>query len=383
MLRSPDSSSRRARAPIEKLRRVSGAAGRLLDWYRPRRRSVPGRNESDPYRIWVAEVMAQQTRISTVIPYYEAFVDRFPDVETLAASSLDEVLKAWEGLGYYGRARNLHRAAREVQARYGGRLPEEVGSLRSLPGIGAYTAGAIASIAFGRPEPAVDGNVRRVLARLFDLEQPSPRRLDELSRELIGKAGGRAGSLNQALMDLGSSVCTPRSPDCAVCPVEIDCLAFRNGTVALRPPRRKRAPLPHQDIAAALVWRGPHLLIARRPEEGLLGGLWEFPGGKVEAGETPADAARREVWEEHRVRVEVLGEAATIQHAYSHFRITLHLFHARCVGGESTISENPAGSPRWVLPSELGRFAFPAANHDVVQRLVSGKEQAPDCPGSA
>ena len=285
MHRSPDSSFRRARAPIEKPRKVSGAAGRLLDWYRPRRRSVPGRNESDPYRIWVAEVMAQQTRISTVIPYYEAFVDRFPDVETLAASSLDEVLKAWEGLGYYGRARNLHRAAREVQARYGGRLPEEVGTLRSLPGIGAYTAGAIASIAFGRPEPAVDGNVRRVLARLFDLEQPSPRRLDELSRELIGKAGGRAGSLNQALMDLGSSVCTPRSPDCDVCPVEVDCLAFRRGTVALRPSRHKRAPLPHRDIAAAIDigvvhgvprerYRQP---TPRQPHKAFRFGRWKTP----------------------------------------------------------------------------------------------------------
>ena len=362
---------------------MSGAAGRLLQWFRPRQRAVPGRNESDPYRIWVAEVMAQQTRISTVVPYYESFVERFPDVETLAASSLDDVLKAWEGLGYYGRARNLHRAAAEVTARYGGRLPEDVASLRSLPGIGAYTAGAIASIAFGRPEPAVDGNVRRVLSRLFDLEQPSPGRLDELSRELIGEAGGRAGSLNQALMDLGSSVCTPRSPRCDACPVEVDCLAFRHGTVALRPPRRRRAPLPHKDIAAALVWQGPRLLIARRPEEGLLGGLWEFPGGKVEAGETPADAARREVWEELGVRVEVLDEVATIQHAYSHFRITLHLFHARWVAGDSTVGEDPAGSPRWVLPAELGRFAFPAANHDVVQRLVSGRERAPASPGLA
>lgn len=327
--------------------------------------------------------MAQQTRISTVVPYYEAFVERFPDVETLAASSLDDVLKAWEGLGYYGRARNLHRAAGEVRARYGGRLPEDVASLRSLPGIGAYTAGAIASIAFDRPEPAVDGNVRRVLSRLFDLEQPSPGRLDELSRELIREAGGQAGRVNQALMDLGNSVCTPRSPGCDVCPVEVDCLALRNGTVALRPPRRSRAPLPHKDIAAALVWHGPRLLIGRRPEEGLLGGLWEFPGGKVEAGETPADAARREVWEEHGLKVEVLDEVATIQHAYSHFRITLHLFHARWVAGDSTIVESSAGSPRWVLPGELDRYAFPAANKTVVRRLISGEERAPEHPAPA
>ncbi|MGB5302134.1 MAG: A/G-specific adenine glycosylase [Gemmatimonadota bacterium] len=362
---------------------MSRTAGLLLEWFRPRRRDVPGRNESDPYRIWVAEVMAQQTRISTVIPYYESFVERFPDVETLAAAPLDAVLKAWEGLGYYSRARNLHRAAAEVRERYGGLLPEDAESLRSLPGIGAYTAGAIASIAFGRPEPAVDGNVRRVLSRLYDLEEPAPGRLEALSRELIAEANGQAGLLNQALMDLGSSVCTPRSPGCEACPVAGNCLALQRGTVALRPPRRRRPPLPHHDIAAALVWRGPRLLIARRPEEGLLGGLWEFPGGKVEAGETPADGARREVREELEVEVEVLGEVARIQHAYSHFRITLHLFHARWVAGDSAIGESTAGSPKWVLPGELGRYAFPAANHDVVRRLVSGELRPPESPAPA
>lgn len=362
---------------------MSGIAGPILEWFRGRRRDVPGRNESDPYRIWVAEVMAQQTRIATVIPYYEAFLERFPDVGALAASPLDDVLKAWEGLGYYGRARNLHRAAAEVQARYGGRLPEDAASLRSLPGVGPYTAGAIASIAFGRPEPAVDGNVRRVLCRLHDIEDPTPRRLDALCRELIAEAPGAAGSVNQALMDLGSSVCTPRAPACDHCPVASRCTAFRNDTVALRPARRRRPPLPHRDIAAALVWKGPRLLIARRPEEGLLGGLWEFPGGKVESGETPAEAAGREVREELGIEVEVLDKVAAIDHAYSHFRITLHLFHARWTEGALPSREDPSGSPRWVLPAELTRYAFPAANQAVIRRLVLGEERAPESPGPA
>ncbi len=362
---------------------MNGIAGPLLEWFRARRRDVPGRNESDPYRIWIAEVMAQQTRIATVIPYYEAFLERFPDVDALAASPLDDVLKAWEGLGYYGRARNLHRAAGEVQARYGGRLPEDVDALRSLPGVGAYTAGAIASIAFGRPEPAVDGNVRRVLCRLHDLEKPTARRLDALCRELIAEARGTAGSLNQALMDLGSSICTPRAPGCDECPVASQCMALRNDTVASRPARRRRPPLPHRDIAAALVWKGPLLLIARRPEEGLLGGLWEFPGGKVDSGETPTEAVRREVREELGIEVEVLGKAAAIDHAYSHFRITLHLFHTRWTEGVPSSRENPAGSPRWVLPAELTRYAFPAANKAVIRRLVLGEERAPESPGPA
>jgi A/G-specific adenine glycosylase len=360
---------------------VSSTAGLLLEWFRARERDVPGRGESDPYRVWVAEVMAQQTRISTVIPYYEAFLQRFPDVDTLAAASLDDVIKAWEGLGYYGRARNLHRAAGEVCVRYGGRLPEDASVLRSLPGIGPYTAGAIASIAFGRPEPAVDGNVRRVLTRLHDLETPTPARLDGLTRDLIAEAGGAAGTLNQALMDLGGSVCGPRRPRCGECPVARLCLAHRSGTVALRPAPRQRSPLPHHDIAAALVWRGPRLVIARRPEEGLLGGLWEFPGGKVETGETPSEAARREVREELGIGIEILGEAGATRHAYSHLRITLHLFHARWLEGELATDET--GSPLWVLPQDLGRYAFPAANQAVIGRLVLGEEQAPSDPGRA
>lgn len=360
---------------------MRSTAGRLLVWFRAHDRDVPGRSESDPYRIWVAEVMAQQTRISTVIPYYETFLQRFPNVDTLAAASLDDVLKAWEGLGYYGRARNLHRAAGEVRARYSGQLPEDTAALRSLPGIGPYTAGAIASIAFGRPEPAVDGNVRRVLSRLYDLETPTAARLDGLMRDLIAEAGGAAGTLNQALMDLGSSVCTPRTPRCGECPVVPLCLAHQNGTVALRPARRRRPPLPHHDVGAALVWRGPRLLIARRPEEGLLGGLWEFPGGKVEAGEGPSEAARREVQEELGLGVEILGEADTTRHAYSHFRITLHLFHARWVEGKLPAGET--ASALWVLPGDLSCYAFPAANQAVIQRLVLGQERPPGDPGPA
>jgi A/G-specific adenine glycosylase len=376
--RDPVWPERRERTPGEEQCRVSGATTLLLEWFEGRERDVPGRNESDPYRVWVAEVMAQQTRISTVIPYYESFLARFPDVATLAEAPLDDVLKRWEGLGYYGRARNLHRAAREVQARYAGRLPEDPDILRSLPGIGSYTAGAISSIAFGRAEPAVDGNVRRVLSRLYDLERATPARLEAQMRDLIGAGpGGTAGRLNQALMDLGSSICTPRSPGCDQCPVIGLCVARRNGTIDLRPGRKERGTVPHRDIGAALVWRDRRILIARRPERGLLGGLWEFPGGKVEAGETPAQAARREVREELGVEAEVIGMADTVAHAFSHFRITLHLYHARWLAGGPSPGRTGTESPRWVLPEELGRYAFPAANRTIIRRLVSGEERAP------
>jgi A/G-specific adenine glycosylase len=354
---------------------VKESVAALLQWYSSRQRDVPGRGETDPYRIWVAEVMAQQTRISTVVPYYESFLDRFPDVNALATASRDDVLKAWEGLGYYGRARNLHRAAGELRERFGGRLPDSPDDLRSLPGVGPYTAGAIASIGFGLPEPAVDGNARRVLCRLHDLEKPTAARLDALARDLIDHADGSAGLLNQALMDLGSSLCTPRSPRCGQCPLAAACAARARGTIALRPAPRRRGPLPHRDVAAALVWREGRLLISRRPPEGLLGGLWEFPGGKVEPDETPEAAARRELREEAGIEVEVLARADTVEHAYSHFRITLHLFHASWVSGEAPVGDD--GSPVWVLPEELSGYAFPAANQAIIRCLVRGEVPRP------
>jgi A/G-specific adenine glycosylase len=354
-------------------------AGALLDWFDGRERDVPWREESDPYRIWVAEVMAQQTRIDTVRDYYGPFLERFPDVESLAAAELDDVLKAWEGLGYYARARRLREAAREVMAGYGGRLPSEPERLRSLPGIGAYTAGAVASLAFGLPEPAVDGNVRRVLSRLFDIASPTAAALEERARSLLEAAPDRPGDLNQALMDLGSQLCTPGSPACAGCPAAAACLALARGTVAERPPVRRRGPLPHRVVATAVVWRGGRVLITRRPAEGLLGGLWEFPGGKVEEGETPREAARRELAEELGIEVEVGDPLGTVEHAYSHFRITLHAYHARLVAGEPRPAA--ADALAWVQPDALDDYAFPAANLRLIERLRDGGRTPPTSSG--
>ena len=379
---------------------TSGAgAGRiaadLLEWFRSRERDIPWRRETDPYRIWVCEVMAQQTRIQTVRERLPAFFDAYPTLEALAASDPDELLRAWEGLGYYARARNLRRAARDLVERSGrpdgaGRatLPTTAAALRKLPGVGPYTAGALASIAFGRPEPAVDGNARRVLSRLFDIERPTAPVLDEAARALIavadalGEAGtgtgtgrvtgaasrSRAGEVNQAIMDLGGAICTPRSPACGDCPLSDHCLAFARGTVAERPPRGAPRTLPHHDIAVALVWRSDgRLLIQRRPPEGLLGGLWEFPGGKVEAGEDVEDAAVRETFEETGLEIRIRQPAGRVDHAYSHFRITLHAFHAYVVGGELR-ADGP--EPRaWIEPGELTEYAFPTANRRIIEGL--------------
>lgn len=345
----------------------AAVADQLLAWYRGRDRDVPWREERDPYRVWVAEVMAQQTRMATVRDYYPGFLERFPDVEALAAADQEEVLKAWEGLGYYGRARRLHRAAREVVERYSGELPREAGALRELPGIGPYTAGAVASIVFGQAVPAVDGNARRVLCRLFDLEDPSRSDLERAARELLEAAPGDPGDLNQALMDLGGEVCAARSPSCESCPVACCCLALRRGTVELRPRPRSRGEVPHRRVAVGLVWEADRLLVQRRPPEGLLGGLWEFPGGKVEEGEEPAEAVRRELREELEIEVEVGEPLERVRHAYSHFRVTLHPYHARVV--EGTPRARSAVAWRWATLGELDELPLPAANHRILEQL--------------
>jgi A/G-specific adenine glycosylase len=337
---------------------------RLLAWYDANRRDLPWRRTKDPYRIWIAEVMLIQTQVDTAIPYYQRFAERFPDAATLAAAELDEVLKTWEGLGYYARARNLHSAAGIVVERHGGLLPREVKNLRALPGVGAYVAAAICAIAFDGQVLAIDGNVRRVMSRLLDLPEPKEFDLTAAGTPLVQE---RPGDVNQALMDLGSVICTPRSPSCAECPLENLCRARAEGTVEERPRRRPRRKRPHYDIAVGVVWRDDHILIAKRPADGLLGGLWEFPGGKPEAGESLEAAVVREIGEELAVEVEPGEKIAAVNHAYSHFEITLHAYHCRYRTG----TPSPIGCQEfaWVKPEQLDRYAFPAANRRVLEHL--------------
>lgn len=340
---------------------------RLLAWYDAHRRDLPWRRTHDPYRIWVAEVMLVQTQVDTVIPYYERFLERFPDLESLAAADLDSVLKTWEGLGYYARARNLHKAATIVLSDHAGQLPRDAEGLRALPGIGAYVAAAVSSIAFGEPALAIDGNVRRVLSRLLDLPAPTDSRLRAVAQGLVGE---RPADVNQALMDLGARLCKPRAPRCPDCPLGRSCRARRHGTIDQRPGRRPSRDRPHHDIAVGVIWRDDRILIAKRPPEGLLGGLWEFPGGKPEPGESLEAAVVREIGEELDIEVEPGAKIAAVDHAYSHFAITLHAYHCRYRTG----TPRPIGCQEfaWVKPDELDRYAFPAANRRVLERLRAG-----------
>lgn len=344
----------------------------LLEWYTRNARRLPWRNNPDPYSIWVAEIMLQQTRVETVIPYFERWIARFPNLASLAAASLQDVLAAWEGLGYYSRARNLHRAARLIVAEHGGELPRELKALERLPGIGRYTAAAIASIAFGQDEAALDGNIRRVLARVFDVRQPvRSKEGDHLFWELASAnlPPGRAGDYNQALMDLGATICTPRQPACPRCPLAGICRAYALGLQAALPVVESKPATPHYTVTAAVIQRNGHVLIAQRPASGLLGGLWEFPGGKVRPGEELPSGLQREIREELGVEIQVGAAFGVYRHAYTHFRVTLHAFCCSLLQGEPRNLEHSA--LEWVPPSALPDYPMGKIDRQIAQKLVN------------
>lgn len=313
-------------------------------------------------------MMLQQTRVETVIPYYQRWMERFPTLASLAQASEQDVLALWEGLGYYSRARNLHRAARQAFFDLGGGLPRRAAELRRLPGIGRYTAGAIASIAFGEDAAALDGNIRRVLARVFNLEAParSPegeRRLWTLAEAHLPP--GRAGDYNQALMDLGALICTPRRPDCSLCPLSAGCEARRLGVQEQRPVGQKKAPTPHYIVTAAVIQRAGQVLIAQRPSDGLLGGLWEFPGGKQQPGEDLPACLQREIREELDADICVGPQVGVYRHAYTHFRVTLHAYHCTLQHGAEPRPIQPQAL-RWAHLDELSSYPM-----GKIDRLIS------------
>lgn len=342
----------------------------LLGWFAREARDLPWRRTSDPYRIWLSEIMLQQTRVEAVIPYYERFIKAFPTVRDLAAAGEDAVLKAWEGLGYYSRARSLRKAARFVVGDLSGRLPETAEQWRQLPGIGPYTAGAIASIASGLAEPAVDGNVLRVLSRIFGIadsidESATKERIGAIAAGLLPRK--QAGSFNQALMDLGARICIPRRPRCIACPVSRWCDAYQQGIQDQLPVRKMKKAIPHHHIVVAVVRRHGRYLIGRRPASGLLGGMWEFPGGKIEPGETHEQALVREVREETGLEIRVGDPVATVDHAYSHFAVTLHVYACRAIAGRAKAHFH--SELKWVPRSQLDEYAFPAANRRFLDNL--------------
>jgi A/G-specific adenine glycosylase len=337
----------------------------LLTWFRAEKRAMPWRETRDPYDIWVSEVMLQQTQVATVIPYYERFISRFPTIQALAEAPLDDLLKHWEGLGYYSRARNLQKAAQQIVAEHGGVFPRDYTAIRALSGIGDYTAGAIASIAYNEPRPAVDGNVLRVLSRWFrkaeDVTKPQTKRLfEDLARRLIPQ--GHAWEYNQALMELGALVCAPRRPRCETCPVAAACHANHHGDPEAYPVKTKKAPPRPVSFAVAVLERGDRVWITRRPAEGLLGGLWEFPAFPLPAGEEPENVLEAGL-KLSKVDWTPMG---TVMHTYTHMKATMHVRRAEI--------RDPGPLPvdddrRWVPVADLGAYAFSNANQKIMAAL--------------
>jgi A/G-specific adenine glycosylase len=346
----------------------------LLTWMEASRRTLPWRQRRDPYSVWVSEIMLQQTRAETAAPYFERWMLRFPDVHTLAASSLEEVLKAWEGLGYYARARNLHRAARQVFTQFAGQLPNDRRLLMALPGIGAYTAGAILSLAFGLPEPALDGNAERVLCRLYNVEgdpgkAPTRGLLLHLATRLVTQApAGRAGDLNESMMELGALVCRPGAPGCGDCPLVGICIAHSLGLQSERPTVSERRSPPHFPAVAGVIGDATgRVLLVQRPPDGLLGGMWGFPGGTVTEGNALAQALQLAIADLTGIDVVVWEMLLSFRHAYSHFSITMHAF--RCELLEGVPRPIKCAHVVWASPDDLERFPLPVTDRKVAHFL--------------
>ncbi|OAN59819.1 A/G-specific adenine glycosylase [Balneola sp. EhC07] len=333
---------------------------------------MPWREEKDPYKIWISEIMLQQTRVDQAWPYFENFMKVFPTVFDLAKADQQQVLKAWEGLGYYSRARNLHSASKMIVEDYNGKLPETYDEIIKLKGIGPYTAAAITSIAFGLPNAVVDGNVIRVITRYFGIEDDvrktgTVKEVQSLVNELISQK--QPAEFNQGMMELGATVCSPHNPDCLNCPIQSGCIATKIAKTDIIPYKSKAKKKPHKVIGVGIIEaEDGKLLIALRPEDAMLGGLWEFPGGKQEKGETIQQTVERELLEELDVEVHAFKEFMTLKHTYSHFSITMHAWFCTLISG--TPKAKSSQEIRWVKRSELEEYPFPKANKVLTERLI-------------
>jgi A/G-specific adenine glycosylase len=354
---------------------------RLLRWYAASGRDLPWRKTRDPYAIWISEIMLQQTQVKTVLPYYDRWLVQFPDVQTLAQADLQTVLKAWEGLGYYARARNLHKAAIDIVTRFEAKFPQTLEATLTLAGIGRTTAGGILSAAFNLPLPIMDGNVKRVLARLIGLEVPPAKALNQLwgiSSQLVPTDRGR--DFNQALMDLGATICTPQNPTCLVCPWSSDCQAYQQAKVTTIPVPEKPAALPHKTIAIGIIANAQNqVLIDLRPPTGLLGGLWEFPSVEV-VNPTAIDPSLADalaaslvsgIDQDFGIKIQVQAELMRVKHAYTHFKVTFHVYQCQYISGEPQAQVCEAW--RWVEVAQLQQFPFPKSHLRMIRALEQAK----------
>jgi A/G-specific adenine glycosylase len=336
----------------------------LLRWFKKNGRDLPWRKTKDPYAIWVSEIMLQQTQVDTVIPYYQKFLKSFPTVHHLAKANLSKILKVWEGLGYYSRARNLHRASKIIVNHFQGKIPNNLRDLLSLPGIGRSTAGAILSFAYNKEAPILDGNVKRVLSRLFAIsgsKAKTERLLWGISEFLIPK--GRSNPFNQALMDLGSMPCTPKDPQCPHCPLQNFCKGKASGDPERYPTKGSKKRIPHINAISAVIKRDGKVLLNRRPPKGLLGGLWEFPNWTIEEKRRLRLRLRlrNHIKKEMGMNVKIKESIGTFHQTYSHFKLTLQTYHCQA------INRNEKG--RWIPIKNLHLFPMSRIHRRIAEMI--------------
>ena len=341
----------------------------LLEWYDDSNLTLPWRNSNDPYKIYLSEVMLQQTQVKTVLPYYKKWVNKYPTLQSVANANQEQILKQWEGLGYYSRARNFHKSCQIIALKFDGEVPATSGEFSKLPGVGPYISAAVMSIAFNHPLPAVDTNAIRVTARLKMVKFSSPADSKIIHRYLADNISiKRPGDFNQAIMDLGREICKSDNPKCTLCPVSKFCKALVNNFVDKYPVKTKPPKKPHYNIAVGIVWNMGQLLISKRRENGLLGGLWEFPGGKIEEGESAKNCIIREIKEELGIHVKPTSFLKQIKHAYTHFSITMDAYNCDFLHGYP----QPLGCDdwRWIKPQEIKTLPFPKANHKLFDKII-------------
>lgn len=344
---------------------------KLVSWFKKSQRDLPWRKTYDPYQVWISEIMLQQTQVATALPYFKRWLTELPTVKSVAEAKEDKVLKLWEGLGYYSRARNLQKAARAVMEEHQGSIPKSHEEILKLPGIGKYTAGAITSIAFNQEKPIVDGNVIRVLARLFNFSENTklPNNLKKFwlrAEDLIPK--GQARYFNQGMMELGALICKPQNPNCQACPLQKKCESYKKGNqneLPFKGEKQEKIPIK---VSIAVIRKNGKIFIQKRPSKGLMGGLWEFPGGKAEKGETAPETLKREISEELGITLKNVKKIKKIKHGYTKYSVDLTCFEAE--PDQGNLQAKSASESKWVKPEELGNYPFPVANLKLIKDLL-------------
>jgi len=352
---------------------MSKLSALLTSWYVDNDISMPWRMHSDPYKIWISEIMLQQTQVLTVIPYYNRWINKYSSIEDLIKADLDDLLKLWEGLGYYSRVKNIYKATQVIHTQYNNLLPESYNDLLKLPGIGDYTASAILSIAFNKPFPSIDGNLKRVLTRIYAINQKDQKNLT-LYKKYVKKfyKNHKPEIINQALMDLGREVCTFKSPKCNMCPAQNHCIAFTGNTINLYSVIKKKKTIPSYHVVVGIIFKDNKFLISQRKSTGLLANLWELPGGKKLKNETVINCLKREIREETNISVKKPVYIGNVKHAYSHLKVNIDFYSCYYNKGEAKALDSQ--QIKWIYKKDINKFTFPTATHKLFQLLNNKNE---------